>query len=185
MKVERRRKELIRMLRQTGSEPISGAAFAEALNVSRQIIVQDIAALKKSGYEILSTHKGYLLSSQSKFTSIIKVRHTDEETEEELNTIVDLGGYAVDVFIKHKVYGEIHAPLHVSSRSDVQNFLADLKNGKSILLKNVTSDYHYHTIGAPSPEIIEAIQKALLEKGMLASLLDYEKASDAVVETKE
>ena len=46
--------------------------------------------------------------------------------------------------------------------------------GKSSLLKNVTSGYHYHTIDAESEEILDAIQEELQQKGFLAKLQDYE-----------
>ena len=46
--------------------------------------------------------------------------------------------------------------------------------GKSSLLKNVTSGYHYHTIDAESEEILDAIQEELHQKGLLAKLQDYE-----------
>ena len=46
--------------------------------------------------------------------------------------------------------------------------------GKSSLLKNVTSGYHYHTIDAESEEILDAIQEELRQRGFLAKLQDYE-----------
>ena len=49
-----------------------------------------------------------------------------------------------------------------------------IQSGKSSLLKNVTSGYHYHTILAPDEQTLDLIQNDLLEKGMLASLQDYE-----------
>ncbi|MBR3781616.1 MAG: hypothetical protein IKK63_10510 [Clostridia bacterium] len=39
--------------------------------------------------------------------------HTAEETKDKLNTIANLGGTAVDVFLWHKVYGKITAPLNI------------------------------------------------------------------------
>ena len=39
----------------------------------------------------------------------------------------------------------------------------------STLLKNVTSDYHYHTICADSEDILDAIEKELKNYGFLVS----------------
>ena len=62
----------------------------------------------------------------------------------------------------------------IKSRRDIQNYMDELGTGKSSLLKNVTSGYHYHTIDAESEEILDAIQEELQQKGFLAKLQDYE-----------
>ena len=57
MKSVERRARLLALLR--GSErPLSGEALGEALGVSRQVIVQDVALLRAEGAEILSTARG-------------------------------------------------------------------------------------------------------------------------------
>ena len=94
--------------------------------------------------------------------------------EEELSTIVDAGGHVKDVFVYHKVYGVIRANMDIKSRRDVRNYLEEIRTGKSSLLKNVTSGYHYHTICAESEEVLDAIQEELKNKGFLAKLQDYE-----------
>ena len=57
---------------------------------------------------------------------VFKVRHTDEQLETELCTIVDLGGQVKNVMVNHKVYGHIEAELGISSRRKVKEFLADI-----------------------------------------------------------
>ena len=57
---EQRREEIIRLL-QGSKSPISGAELARRLQVSRQVIVQDVALLRAVNKNILSTNKGYLL----------------------------------------------------------------------------------------------------------------------------
>lgn len=47
-------------------------------------------------------------------------------------------------------------------------------SGKSWLLKNTTSGYHYHTIFAEDVQTLDEIQQALLQKGMLAPLQEDE-----------
>ena len=96
---------------------------------------------------------------------------------EHLNLFVDLGGYVRDVFVYHRVYGVIRADLNIGSRLDVQKFLQEVSEGRSSLLKNTTSGYHYHTVAAPSEEILDLIQEALLQHGFLAPLTDYEPVS--------
>ena len=100
--------------------------------------------------------------------------HSDDEVEEELSTIVDAGGHVRDVFVYHKVYGVLRADMNIKSRRDIKNYLDEINSGKSSLLKNVTSGYHYHTILADSEEILDAIQEELQQKGFLAKLQDYE-----------
>ena len=56
---EERREHIIKLLTQT-KKPISGTELARQMKVSRQVIVQDIALLRASNRNILSTNKGYL-----------------------------------------------------------------------------------------------------------------------------
>ena len=60
MKGEERRKQLLNIL-SSSNNPVSGGTLAKELNVSRQIIVQDISLLRANGSNIFSTYKGYLL----------------------------------------------------------------------------------------------------------------------------
>ena len=50
---------------------------------------------------------------------------------EELNTIVDFGGTAEDVFISHNVYGTLRAELGIRTRKQVMDFVEDIKAGQS------------------------------------------------------
>lgn len=50
----------------------------------------------------------------------------------------------------------------------------NLASGKSSLLKNVTSGYHYHTVTAECEEIPDYIHEELQRRGFLAPLQDYE-----------
>ena len=161
---EKRRKEIVTLLL-SSKEPISGGQLAEHFGKSRQIIVQDIAVLKGVGYDIISTHYGYLLQKSPLVERVFKVRHTSEETEDELNCIVDLGGTVVDVFVWHKVYGKISAQLNIFSRHHVKQFIEGVRSGKSSELMNVTGGYHYHTVRADSEEMMDMIANELEKKG--------------------
>ena len=163
---ERRREEIIRLLAGSRS-PVSGTELARRLKVSRQVIVQDIALIRAAGYDIISTNRGYILNTPVKEEMIFKVHHTDAQLEEELNAIVDLGGCIENVMVNHRVYGHIEARLGISSRRMVSEFLEDIQNGKSSPLKNITSNYHYHTISADSKKTLDMIEQMLTEKGFL------------------
>ncbi|MCD8181493.1 MAG: transcription repressor NadR [Firmicutes bacterium] len=167
MNAVERREEIIRLIT-TNDEPLSGSALAKKLNVSRQVIVQDIALLKAAGNEILSTNRGYILNDTASCTRVFKVYHTNEQTEDELTTIVDIGGTVLDVFVWHRVYGKIEAKLNISSRRNVRQCIDGLVSGKSTPLMNITSGYHYHTVKADSEETLDLIEKALEEKHYLA-----------------
>ena len=91
-----------------------------------------------------------------------------EQTEDELNTIVDLGGTVVDVFVWHKVYGKVTAPLNIFSRLHVKQFIEGVRSGKSTELMNITGGYHYHTVRAESEHILDEIEHALKTKNYIA-----------------
>lgn len=168
-----RRKKIVAMLKKS-TEPLSGTALGRETGVSRQVVVQDMALLRTEGYDIVATARGYVLNEPKQATRIIKTCHTNEQTEEELTTIVDLGGCVLDVMVNHRVYGKVAAPLNIRNRRDVQGFMNQLRTGKSTPLLNLTSGYHFHKITAESEEILDEIEEALKDKGMLTELLPYE-----------
>ena len=173
---EERRKQLLEILSNNHNHPVSGTALAKQLHVSRQIIVQDIALLRANGTEIFSASRGYMMlrPEPSAVSRILKVFHSDAETEDEMTLIIDLGGSIQDVFIYHRVYGVVRAGMGIRSRKDIHRFMDSIRCGTSSLLKNVTAGYHYHTILADDEETLDGIQARLAEKGMLAKLQDYE-----------
>ncbi len=173
MNAEQRRLEILNRL-ETAEKQLSASALAKELGVSRQIIVGDVALLRAQGHNILALARGYILQKSALFERVFKVHHSDEDTEKELLSIVDAGGCVVDVFIYHRSYGEVNAKMNIKSRVDVQEFLNDIATGKSSLLKNVTSGYHYHTVSAESEQILDLIENRLRDNGFLAPLQDFE-----------
>lgn len=173
MKGEERRTEIVNILAQS-NHPVNGTTLAKQLEVSRQVIVQDMAILRANGYEIISTNAGYLMSGQEEVSRVFKVIHSDEDTEKELQLYVDVGGRVKDVFVYHKVYGVVRAEMNIRSRLDIQKYMQQIHEGKSQLLKNVTSGYHYHTVCADNEQTLDMIQEALQKEGFLAKLQDYE-----------
>ena len=167
MKADERRKAIANLLT-TEQKAVSGAALSAEFGVSRQIIVQDITALRSSGYDIISTHNGYLVQKTPLKERVFKVFHTTERTEEELNLIIDLGGTVVDVYVWHKVYGRMYAPLNIYSRVQVKQFIDGVRTGKSTELMHITGGYHYHTVRAESDQVLDSIAEALTQSGFIA-----------------
>ena len=167
MSGEERRGKIIQALKNS-DKAVSATTLAKEFDVSRQVIVQDVALLRANGKNIFSTNRGYLIQEDEETTRVFKVQ------QKELTTIVDLGGTVEDVFVYHKVYGVLRAEMNIKSRMDIRNYMEEIRSGKSSLLKNVTSGYHYHTVRAERVEILDMIQEELQKKGLLAKLQDYE-----------
>lgn len=165
---EERRKKILEILRKS-REPMSGSELAAKLGVSRQVIVQDIALLRAINRNIISTTKGYVLYYQEneKVNRCFMVKHTDEQIEDELCTIVDNGGKVLDVIVIHDIYGEISAGLILRNRRDVYDFVDKIKESKTVPLKGLTGGVHLHTVEADSEEILDEIEKKLREKNYL------------------
>ena len=124
-----RRNQIVERIKKN-AVPVSGTMLAKEFEVSRQVIVQDIALIRAAGYDIISTHRGYLLNEPISVNRVFKVQHTDEQTEEELYSIVDLGGTVANVIVNHKVYGQMEAELNINSRKKAKDFIYDIKSGK-------------------------------------------------------
>lgn len=167
---DQRRKEIIELLK-TSDVPLSGTGLAKKLGVSRQVIVQDIALLRATNKNILSTNKGYVIFEPQGKTNVCKkivaVNHTDEQTKEELYAIVDEGAKVLDVIVEHELYGQITVDLLITSRKDVDDFVEKSKTNSSKSLKELTDGVHYHTIEAPTEEILNRVEKKLRETGYL------------------
>ena len=190
MAAHERRQELLGLLA-TATSPLSGGRLATKLGVSRQVIVNDVAVLRAGGARIVPTARGYVLEAtpgggapradrelpteRVAVLATLKLRHTVDQTADELECVLANGGEVVDVSVRHRVYGTITAPLNIATRDDALRFLDDIKGGKSEPLLSVTSGYHYHTIAASSEAALDRIERALDAKGYLAPLLPYER----------
>lgn len=161
MEGKSRRSKILEIL-QTEKEPVSGSMLAKLTGVSRQVIVQDITLLR-TAYPILATAKGYLLypETSKKCRRSYCVKHTIEETRDELNTIVDLGGKVLDIMVEHDLYGEIRADLMLSCRKEVEEFCSRLEKSRSGPLNTLGCGIHYHTVEAENDQVLKEIEKAL------------------------
>lgn len=167
---DHRRAEILRLLKERGA-PLSGAALAKEMGVSRQVIVQDIALIRAENHDILSTNKGYIFRKETEEISrpkrVFHVKHTTQEVLDEFLTVLELGGTVLDVAVEHEIYGQIRADLLIETAQDAMEFVRKLSNCKANPLKVLTDDCHYHTVSAPSEKLLDLIQRDLSEKGFL------------------
>lgn len=169
-----RRNQILAALTEA-EKPLSGAELARRAGVSRQVVVQDVALLRSKGWPVLSTNRGYVLERvSSRPRRLFKCHHTVEETPDELNLIVDLGGHVEDVLVNHRVYGVLSTELGIASRRDVARYMEQIESGKSSPLMLITSGYHFHHVSAESEEALDEIGDALEHGGYLAEMSDYE-----------
>src|ERR1700722_10298839 len=77
-----RRRKIVEWMR-AHKGPVHGSELARQFGISRQCLVQDVAILRASGKEILSTPQGYLLPRlPGAHRAILACRHAPERTEE-------------------------------------------------------------------------------------------------------
>ncbi|MEW6624104.1 MAG: transcription repressor NadR [Bacillota bacterium] len=164
------RRELIKKILSEAEQPTAGSDLARRLSVSRQVIVQDISLLRAKGEQILATPQGYLMLNVltgSVLTRTFATQHDTAGMEEELKIIVDAGGRVVDVIVEHPLYGELRGLLMLSSRLDVENFVANLQSSKAKPLSVLTNGVHLHTVEAVSEEVFSRIEQELAQAGIL------------------
>lgn len=136
-----------------------------------QIIVGDVALLRAGGVAVMATPRGYILENAASAPAYAERRivahHDEDRLREELYTIVDLGGAAIDVTVEHSIYGQITAPLHIFSRYDADAFCDKLEHSKARPLCDLTGGIHLHTVRAPDERTLDRVIAGLKEKGFL------------------
>jgi hypothetical protein len=163
-----RRKLIIKEL-EVATGPLSGTALAKEMGVSRQVIVQDMALLRVTNKNIISTTRGYLLykENENTFKRVFHVAHNDENIKKELYAIVDNGGRMLDVTIFHKVYGMITVDLIIQNRRQADEFLKKIEDAQTLPLLVLTDGSHLHTVEAYEEEVLDRIEQELKKLGML------------------
>ena len=124
MSSNERREKLLQILKKS-DKPVKGSELSAELQVSRQVVVKDIALLRASGLEIIATSNGYIVldSVKNEFKIKCKNHNSDDELYDELQTIIDLGGKVKDVIVEHPTYGVLKADLNVATNRDLRNFM--------------------------------------------------------------
>ena len=169
MTAAERRAKILRILRGS-EEPVSAGRLAAELEVSRQIIVGDVALLRAGGEQINATPRGYRMESGTRSGPIVRriaCRHTAEQMEAELNAVVDHGCTVLDVIVEHPVYGELTGPLQISNRYEVSRFIEQVAACSAQPLSNLTEGIHLHTISCPSEAAFARVCAKLRELGCL------------------
>lgn len=167
MEAASRRQAILDRLR-SADRPVSACALAAGLNVSRQIIVGDIALLRAGGAEISATPRGYVLPRATDgITRTIACRHTLAQTGQELDILVDNGCTVLDVIVEHPVYGQLTGQLQISSRYDVEQFLARIRDSDAAPLSMLTGGLHLHTLCCPNEDAYTRACAALKAAGLL------------------
>ncbi|WP_028254587.1 transcription repressor NadR [Veillonella magna] len=168
MRSKERQQTIIRYLAKANA-PIAGGELAEMCDVSRPIIVGDIAALRQEGYPILSTPRGYTMTmpGSGSVKRIIVCRHDATRVEEELTTIITMGGVMYTIGVEHDVYGHIEASLYIRTLEECRQFIEKFASSANQLLSTVSGGVHTHLIGADTPERLSLIIDTLRQKGFL------------------
>jgi transcriptional regulator of NAD metabolism len=165
------RRSLILQLLKESQVPLTGSDLAARTNVSRQVIVGDITILKAKNEPIIATSQGYIYLKQNSGTAYfqrsVACYHTPDQTEDELNLLVDHGVTVKDVIIEHPVYGDLTASIMVSNRHEVKQFMDKIRSTNASLLSALTEGIHLHTISAQSEETLDQAVEALRKKGLL------------------
>lgn len=169
MKADIRRAEILSLIGNS-DQPVPASVLKDKFNVSRQVIVQDVAILRANGYDVIATNRGYTISSAAQASRVFKCRHTLEELLTEGELILSLGGRIENIFVNHRVYGRITARLDLKTRTDLEELYRSLVSGASKPLMSVTDGYHYHTVYAPSEQTLDEIESALRANGFLIEI---------------
>lgn len=168
MNSEERRKRILDILKEEHA-PLSGTELAKRLEVSRQVVVQDIALLRAVNKNILSTNKGYLLFDDGSFGKVrrsVCVCHKDEDILDEFYAVVDCGGRVLDVVVEHEIYGQITVDLIINNRQDAIAYVEKTRDKNTKPLNILTDGIHYHTIEAENEEILDQIEDRLKKLGI-------------------
>lgn len=169
MNTEERRKQVLYMLKKA-NDPISASVIAKHLNVSRQIIVGDVALLRASGNTILATPKGYVFEDSNlkifPYVGLLACNHHMGGLKDELYIIVDYGGTAIDVTVEHSIYGQLSGLLNISSRYDVDQFIQKVTTEGAKPLSNLTGGIHLHHIGCKDKQTFDIIKRKLTDIGI-------------------
>ncbi|MEG2610523.1 MAG: transcription repressor NadR [Bacilli bacterium] len=166
-----RRKKILNIIEESNVS-IKGNELANRLNVSRQIIVQDIALIRAAGNDIVATSQGYIIFNKSyKIEHKIECKNhkSNEDLFDELKTIIDMGGSVKDVIVNHPRYGEIRAELNISSLRDINDFMNKIKKDEFKQLSSLTDYNHSHTIEVSKKEILEQIIEILEQKDIISN----------------
>ncbi|MGB3365984.1 MAG: transcription repressor NadR [Acidaminobacteraceae bacterium] len=164
---EKRRNSIIEILL-NNELPITGTELAKEFEVSRQVIVQDVAVLRASGHNIIAASNGYFvpkLKASNLIYSFYSKHQGIDEIEDELVIIIENGGKIINVQVEHPVYGEIVCPLIINNRRELDLFLKRVNESSAKPLSDLTDGEHIHSIEVPDEKTYSIIIEKLKSKG--------------------
>ena len=97
----------------------------------------------------------------------VPATHTLAQTGQELDILVDNGCTVLDVIVEHPVYGQLTGQLQISSRYDVEQFLARVQAHDAAPLSMLTGGIHLHTLRCPDEAACARACAALKAAGLL------------------
>ncbi|MGM0420236.1 MAG: transcription repressor NadR [Bacillota bacterium] len=169
---EKRRNKISSYLEKSNN-PVTGSDLAEKFQVTRQVIVQDIALLRAANHKIISTSQGYIYQKQltngaeQKIKATIACRHQENMTEDELLIMINHGARIIDVRVEHPLYGELIGNLMLTTAEEVKSFLKKVENNQAELLSKLTHGIHLHTVEVPNNAVLNRMKEALAAQGYL------------------
>lgn len=167
MKASERREKILQTIA-ASEQPVSATLLAREFDVSRQIIVGDIALLRASGENIFATPRGYLAGKRTQgFEKTIVCSHRPEEMARELDICVDNGCVVEDVIVDHPVYGQLEGKLNLKNRHDVQEFIQKCEKDHAAPLSILTNGIHLHRILCPDEGSFARVIEELRIAGIL------------------
>lgn len=167
MKADERREKILERV-SASEQPVSATRLAKEFQVSRQIIVGDVALLRAAGANIYATPRGYLAGRGSEgIEKNIVCNHTAAQMEQELNICVDNGCIVEDVLVEHPVYGQLEGQLNLKNRHDVKEFIARCEKDHAAPLSALTGGIHLHRLLCPDEESFARVEADLEEAGIL------------------
>lgn len=166
MTAAQRRRSIYQQL-SAASAPLSAAALARRFSVTRQVVVGDIALLRAEGHCITATPRGYMIPAETGLRRTIACHHSPEDTQSELFAMVDCGCTVLDVIVEHPVYGQLTAPLALTCRYDVEQFIHRMAESHAQPISALTGGIHLHTLSCPNEEVFAHLKATLSQMGML------------------
>ena len=147
--------------------PLSAAALDQRFSFTRQVVVGDIALLRAEGQSITATPRGYMIPAEDGLKRTIACHHSAADTQRELFAMVDCGCTVLDVIVEHPVYGQLTAPLALTCRYDVEQFIRRMAESRAQPISALTGGVHLHTLSCPSEAVFAHLKATLSQMGML------------------
>ena len=168
MSSKERRASILKLLL-SSDKPLKGVDLASEYNVTRQIIVKDIAILRAEGRNIIATPEGYIINGlvDRRIRKIIAVNHGRNELYDEMNTIIKYGGKIEDVIVEHPLYGEIKCNLMIKTIAELEAFVKAFEDSKIEPLSSLTGGLHLHTITAEDQDTLDKIEEEVIKKNYI------------------